>query len=300
MERVQLKEDLQFSRIIHGLWRLADWKQSDQETLALLEQCLELGITTFDNADIYGDYSCEELFGKALALKPELREKMELVTKCDIKLLSDQRPEHGIKHYDTSKKHIIWSAENSLKKLGVDSIDVLLIHRPDPLMDPAEVAEAFRQLKQDGKVKHFGVSNFLPSQFDMLSSYLDEPLVTNQIEISVTHLEEFHNGSIDKCLEKRIAPMAWSPLAGGRIFSGDDERSTRVRQTLEKIAGEVGAASIDQVMYAWLLRHPANIMPIVGSGKIERVKSAVEALNINLTREQWFDIWTSSLGHEVA
>ncbi|UNL83436.1 aldo/keto reductase [Priestia koreensis] len=300
MERVQLKEDLQFSRIIHGLWRLADWKQSDQETLALLEQCLELGITTFDNADIYGDYSCEELFGKALALKPELREKMELVTKCDIKLLSDQRPEHGIKHYDTSKKHIIWSAENSLKKLGVDSIDVLLIHRPDPLMDSAEVAEAFRQLKQDGKVKHFGVSNFLPSQFDMLSSYLDEPLVTNQIEISVTHLEEFHNGSIDKCLEKRIAPMAWSPLAGGRIFSGDDERSTRVRQTLEKIAGEVGAASIDQVMYAWLLRHPANIMPIVGSGKIERVKSAVEALNINLTREQWFDIWTSSLGHEVA
>lgn len=300
MERVQLKEDLQFSRIIHGLWRLADWKQSDQETLALLEQCLELGITTFDNADIYGDYSCEELFGKALALKPELREKMELVTKCDIKLLSDQRPEHGIKHYDTSKKHIIWSAENSLKKLGVDSIDVLLIHRPDPLMDPAEVAEAFRQLKQDGKVKHFGVSNFLPSQFDMLSSYLDEPLVTNQIEISVTHLEEFHKGSIDKCLEKRIAPMAWSPLAGGRIFSGDDERSTRVRQTLEKIAGEVGAASIDQVMYAWLLRHPANIMPIVGSGKIERVKSAVEALNINLTREQWFDIWTSSLGHEVA
>ncbi|MEW4283264.1 aldo/keto reductase [Priestia koreensis] len=300
MERVQLKEDLQFSRIIHGLWRLADWKQSDQETLALLEQCLELGITTFDNADIYGDYSCEELFGKALALKPELREKMELVTKCDIKLLSDQRPEHGIKHYDTSKKHIIWSAENSLKKLGVDSIDVLLIHRPDPLMDPAEVAEAFRQLKQEGKVKHFGVSNFLPSQFDMLSSYLDEPLVTNQVEISVTHLEEFHNGSIDKCLEKRIAPMAWSPLAGGRIFSGDDEKSTRVRQTLEKIAGEVGAASIDQVMYAWLLRHPANIMPIVGSGKIERVKSAVEALNINLTREQWFDIWTSSLGHEVA
>ncbi|KOO46175.1 aldo/keto reductase [Priestia koreensis] len=300
MERVQLKEDLQFSRIIHGLWRLADWKQSDQETLALLEQCLELGITTFDNADIYGDYSCEELFGKALALKPELREKMELVTKCDIKLLSDQRPEHGIKHYDTSKKHIIWSAENSLKKLGVDNIDVLLIHRPDPLMDPAEVAEAFRQLKQEGKVKHFGVSNFLPSQFDMLSSYLDEPLVTNQIEISVTHLEEFHNGSIDKCLEKRIAPMAWSPLAGGRIFSGDDEKSTRVRQTLEKIAGEVGAASIDQVMYAWLLRHPANIMPIVGSGKIERVKSAVEALNINLTREQWFDIWTSSLGHEVA
>jgi len=300
MERVQLKEDLQFSRIIHGLWRLADWKQSDQETLALLEQCLELGITTFDNADIYGDYSCEELFGKALALKPELREKMELVTKCDIKLLSDQRPEHGIKHYDTSKKHIIWSAENSLKKLGVENIDVLLIHRPDPLMDPAEVAEAFRQLKQEGKVKHFGVSNFLPSQFDMLSSYLDEPLVTNQIEISVTHLEEFHNGSIDKCLEKRIAPMAWSPLAGGRIFSGDDEKSTRVRQTLEKIAGEVGAASIDQVMYAWLLRHPANIMPIVGSGKIERVKSAVEALNINLTREQWFDIWTSSLGHEVA
>lgn len=295
-----LTEDLSFSRIIHGLWRLNSWNMNDEEVVKLIEDCLELGITTFDHADIYGNYQNEELFGKALQLKPSLREQMELVTKCGIKLVSDQRPEHAIKYYDTSKEHIIKSAENSLRNLQTDYIDVLLIHRPDPAMDPGEVAEAFTTLKKQGKVRHFGVSNFTPSQFEMLSSYLDFPLVTNQVEISVSHLNTFQDGTIEHCLQKRVAPMAWSPLAGGTIFEGKDEKSNRLKKALEEVGAELSVSEIDKVMYAWLLNHPSRIMPIVGSGKIDRIKTAVEAANIQLTRQQWFKIWIASTGEDVA
>lgn len=200
MERVKLAEDLSFSRIIHGLWRLAVWRLTNRELLALIEQCLEMGINTFDHADIYGDYSCEQLFGEALSLKPDLRQRMRIVTKCGIKPVSNKRPKHRIKHYDTSKEHIINSVEHSLQNFGTDYLDVLLIHRPDPLMDPTEVAEAFHQLRTQGKVLYFGVSNFTPGQLDLLSSYLDFPLVTNQIEVSPMNLENFFNGTVDKCL----------------------------------------------------------------------------------------------------
>jgi predicted oxidoreductase len=299
MERVQLTEDLSFSKVIQGFWRLAEWNYKKEELLSFIEQCLELGITTFDHADIYGNNTCEDIFGDALSLKPELRQNMQIVTKCGIKPISNKYPEHKIKHYDTSKEHIIRSVENSLRNLRTEYIDVLLIHRPDPYMNPEEVAEAFSQLKQEGKVKHFGVSNFSPSQFNMLSSYLDFPLVTNQIEISVMHLVPFLDGTIDHCLENRIAPMAWSPLSGGKIFYSNEEKAIRIKQTLQKIASEIGAASIDQVMLAWLLHHPARIMPIIGSGKLDRIKAAVEAANLSITRQQWFEIWQSSMGHEV-
>ncbi|WP_374722223.1 aldo/keto reductase [Peribacillus tepidiphilus] len=299
MERIQLAEDLSFSRIIHGLWRLAEWEYSNEETLSLIEHCLEQGITTFDHADIYGSYTCEELFGKALALKPKLRENMEIVTKCGIVLESPNRPEHRSHHYNTSKEHIIKSAEQSLKNLRTDYIDVLLIHRPDPLMNPEEVAEAFMKLKKEGKVRYFGVSNFKDHQFNMLQSYLDFDLVTNQIEVSAYHLENFDDGTLHFCLEKRIKPMAWSPLAGGKIFSSNDEKAVRLRSTLEKIAGEIGAEDLDEVLYAWILKHPAKIMPIVGSGKTKRIDSAVKSLDHKLTLDQWFEILHSSMGHEV-
>lgn len=294
-----MADDLTFSRIIHGIWRITDWKQSKEETLSLIEGCLDLGITTFDHADIYGSYTSEQLFGEALSLKPGLRGKMELVTKCGIKLVSPNRPHHAIKQYDTSKEHIIASVNQSLLNLHTDYIDVLLIHRPNPFMDPKQVAAAFSQLKQEGKVRHFGVSNFKASQFTMLQSYLDFPLVTNQIELSAYELENFLDGTIDLCQEKRIAPMAWSPLAGGRIFKLDNDKAVRLRATLEKIADQVNARGLDEVMYAWLLAHPSNIMPIVGSGKIERVKAAVNAQSFSLSNEQWFDILQSSMGHEV-
>lgn len=300
MQRIQLTEDLSFSRIIHGLWRLSDWKMSNEDVVKLIEDCLEAGISTFDHADIYGKYTCEKKFGGALALKPELRKRVEIVTKCGIKLVSDNRPEHSIKSYDTSKEHILASVQQSLENFQTDYIDVLLIHRPDPYMDPAQVVDAFTQLKSEGKVRHFGVSNFKRSQFKMLQSYLDFPLVTNQIELSAYNLENFEDGTLDLCQEARIAPMAWSPLAGGAIFSAEDEKAKRLRDTLEKIAGDIGAMEIDEVLYAWLLSHPANIMPIVGSGKMNRIESAIKALDLTLTRDQWFDILQVAMGREIA
>ena len=300
MQRVELSEDLSFSRIIHGLWRLSEWDMSNEEVLLLIENCLNAGITTFDHADIYGNYTCEKKFGDALALKPELRKEMEIVTKCGIKLVSNNRPQHSVKSYDTSKEHIIASVNQSLQNLQTDYIDVLLIHRPDPFMDPAEVSEAFTQLKIEGKVRQFGVSNFKRSQYKMLQSYLDFPLITNQIELSAYQLENFEDGTLDLCQEERITPMAWSPLAGGSIFSSNNQRAKNLRDTLERIAGEIGAHGIDEVLYAWLLSHPANIMPIVGSGKMDRIESAIRSLDLTVSRDQWFEILQVSMDHEIA
>jgi predicted oxidoreductase len=298
MKQIQLNKEVNISNVVHGVWRLSEWGLNDAQIIQLVEQCRELGIDTFDHADIYGNYMCEELFGNALKQAPELNKSIKVVSKCGIKLLSSNRPSHYIKHYDTSYEHIIWSADNSLKKLQRDNLDVLLLHRPDPFINPEEVARAFDQLKAQGKVKAFGVSNFLPSQFNALQSYLDFKLVTNQIEISVAALHEFDNGTIDHCQEHRIHPMAWSPLAGGAIFTAETHRFLTIRNVLHKI-GKQYDASIDQIMYAWLLAHPVGIVPIIGSGKIERIKAAVEAQHITLTRQQWFELWTASKGQTV-
>lgn len=299
MEKINLSKDVSISRIVHGMWRLQEWNYTNEQTLSFMEQCLEMGVTTFDHADIYGNYMVEEKFGEALSLKPSLRDEMELVTKCGIKLISSNRPEHKIKYYDTSKEHIILSVERSLKNLQTDYLDLLLIHRPDPFMNPDEVAEAFTALKESGKVKSFGVSNFKPASYQLLNSYLDFPLVTNQIEISATYLEHFEAGTIELCQQERVSPMAWSPLGGGSIFTSQEAGVVRVRKVLEQVKEEIGAASIDQVLYAWLLAHPAKIIPIVGSGKIERVKAAVEATGLSLSRQQWFAIYEAYRGREV-
>lgn len=299
MEYVKAADKIELSRIAHGYWRMLDWGLSQKEILKLLEECLDLGITTIDHADIYGNYNCEQHFGEVLALKPELRKKLKIITKCGIKLVSKNRPEHKIKYYDTSKEHIMVSVENSLKNLKTDYIDVLLIHRPSPFMDPQEVAEAFEELKANGKVLNFGVSNFKPSQFNMLSSYLDFPLVTNQIEISPLCLEHFELGTIEQCQEYKIPPMAWSPLSGGKIFTCEQEKNKRLCKTLEKIRKEIGVKEIEQIAYSWLLSHPAKIIPIVGSGNIKRIKTAVGALEIKLSAQQWFEIWQSSTGKAV-
>ena len=289
----------QFSELVQGYWRLADWNMTPQERLSFLKQHIELGVTTVDHADIYGNYSCEQLFGEALAIEPSVRDQIEIVTKCDINLCSDLVPERKINHYDTSKQHIVSSVNNSLTRLNIENIDVLLIHRPDVLMDADEVAEAFAELKQQGKVNHFGVSNFTPSQFELLQSRLDAPLVTNQVEINPLNFEVAHDGTLDLLQMKRVKPMAWSCLGGGAIFSGQSEQQVRVRNELEAIREEVGAESIDQVIYAWVRRLPSNPLPIIGSGKIERVQAAVDALNITLTREQWYRVWVASKGHGV-
>lgn len=300
MQKITLSNQLELSRIVHGMWRLVDWKMSDRELLRFVEQAVEMGITTFDNADIYGGYSCEELFGKIFNLKPTLRNEVELVTKCGISLISDKFPGRKIKYYDSSYQHIIASANNSLRLLNTDYIDLLLLHRPDPLINPEEVAKAFYELQNSGKVRHFGVSNYTLVQFEMLQQFLDVKLVTNQIEFSPYCLEHFENGNISFLLKEKVYPMAWSPLGGGRLFDETNERAVRIKEKMVKIAAELNVDEISKIAYAWILMHPVKALPIVGSGKIERLKQAVDAMNIELTREQWFEILIASQGYEMA
>ncbi len=265
----------------------------------MIHACLALGITTFDHADIYGDYGCEELFGQALAASSVAREDIQLITKCGIKLVSENRPDHTINHYDTTTSHILASVDNSLKNLQTDYIDLLLIHRPDPLMRASEVAEAFSRLRGSGKVRHFGVSNFLPGQFELLASVVNVPLVTNQIEYSVMNMTAQADGTLDMCQRLGISPMVWSPLAGGRLFNEETNQAVRLRQKLTEIAGEMAAKSIDQVALAWILHHPADFVIVVGTGNLNRIKTAVEAEQLTLTRQQWFALWKASTGHDV-
>jgi len=257
-----------------------------------------LALAVFDLADIYGNYEAERCFGLALKASPTLRDRLLLITKCGLKLVSDKFPQHRIKYYDTTKQHIIASAEQSLKHLHTDRIDLLLIHRPDPLMDADEVAEAFTQLKQSGKVLNFGVSNFSPAQFDLIGSRLSFPLMTNQVEFSVLHTQPLFDGTLDQCQTLNISPMAWSPLAGGRLFKSHEEQPSRVRSMLQTIGAELGL-TIDQVAMAWIAMHPARVVPITGSGKIENIRLAMEASKVKLSRQQWFAILAASQGHEV-
>ena len=289
----------EFSRLVAGVGRLVEWGMDTRGLLNFIHGCLDLGITTFDNADIYGGYTCEGLFGAALAAEPGLRDRLELVTKCGIQLVTGNRPGNRVHHYDTSRDHIIAAAENSLSQLQTDRLDLLLIHRPDPLLDADEVAEAFGALWAAGKVRHFGVSNFLPWQFDLLQSRLDFPLVTNQIELSALHLAPLHDGTLDQAQRLRVPPMAWSPLAGGRLFDAQDEKARRVRAALEGVGRELGGAAVDQVALAWLLRHPARVLPVLGSGRVERIHAAAMVEGLRLDRQQWFAIWEASAGREV-
>lgn len=285
----------EFSPLIAGYWRLMEWGMRPQELLAFMEQHSELGITTVDHADIYGDYQCEAAFGEALRLKPSLREKLELVSKCGI--ATTAKPEHALGHYITDRAHILASAEQSLKNLHTDYLDLLLIHRPDPLMEADEVAEAFTALHSSGKVSHFGVSNFTPAQFSLLQSRLPFMLATNQVEISPLNQTVTLDGTLDQCQQLRIRPMAWSCLGGGRLFT--EPRYQPLREELEAIAGEIGAQTLEQVVYAWILRLPSQPLPILGTGKIERMRDAWAALSLTLSRQQWFRIRKAALGYDV-
>jgi len=284
-----------FSPLIMGYWRLMEWGMSPQQRVAFIEHHLSLGITTVDHADIYGDYQCEAAFGEALKLAPGLRERLQIVTKCGI--ATRARPEHQIGHYNTGKAHILQSAENSLRHFGTDRLDLLLIHRPDPLMDADEVAEAFMSLHQSGKVLHVGVSNFTPAQFALLQSRLPFSLVTNQLEISPVQQNLLLDGTLDQCQQLRFRPMAWSCLGGGRLFN--DPHYQPLRDELEVIRQETGASSLEQVVYAWIMMLPSKPLPIIGSGKTARVSEAAAAVNLSLTRQQWFRIRKAALGLDV-
>ena len=281
------------SRIVAGAWRMGDWHFSVDERVRWIEGCLELGITTFDHADIYGNYACEALFGEALAVAPQLRARLQIVTKCGIRMVSSARPEHRLGHYDTSAAHVERSVDDSLAKLRTDHLDVLLIHRPDALMDADALAACFERLRAAGKVRHFGVSNFTPSQFALLHRRI--PLVTNQIEVSPLQVAPFHDGTLDQSQDLGVAPMIWSALAGGRLFTGQDEAARRVRGVLERLAGERGL-SVTTLVYAWLLRHPARPLPLTGSRRLEAMREAVAALDVELDAQAWYEIWVAGNG----
>ncbi|MEL2241316.1 aldo/keto reductase family oxidoreductase [Leclercia adecarboxylata] len=285
----------EFSRFVMGYWRLMDWNMSAQQLASFIEEHLDLGITTVDHADIYGGYQCEAAFGEAMKLSPALRQRMEIVTKCGI--ATTAKSEHALGHYITDRDHIVRSAEQSLTHLATDYLDLLLIHRPDPLMDADEVAEAFLALHQSGKVRHFGVSNFTPAQFALLQSRLPFTLATNQVEISPVYQPLLLDGTLDQLQQLRIRPMAWSCLGGGRLFN--DESFQPLRDELAQVAQELNAETIEQVVYAWILRLPSQPLPIIGSGKIERVRSALAAEQLNMTRQQWFRIRKAALGYDV-
>ncbi|MFS2223095.1 aldo/keto reductase [Pantoea sp. B65] len=296
LQRLQIApQGPEFSRLVMGYWRLMEWGMSPQQRVTFIEQHLESGITTTDHADIYGGYQCEAAFGEALRLQPSLRQRLELVTKCGIATTAN--PGHAIGHYITESRHILHSAENSLRYFHTDYLDLLLIHRPDPLMDADEIAEAFLALHQSGKVKHFGVSNFTPAQFSLLQSRLPFTLATNQLEISPLHQPAILDGSLDQCQQLRIRPMAWSCLGGGQLFTAAQYQP--LRDELTAVMAETGADNIEQVVWAWVMRLPSQPLPIIGSGKIARVRSALRATQIVLTRQQWFRIRKAALGYDV-
>jgi predicted oxidoreductase len=281
-----------------GMWRLHEWNFSTSDLVRFIETCIESGVTTFDHADIYGYYGNEALFGKALREQPGLIDKIEIVTKCGICLPESGKPEYTVQHYNTGERHVRSSVENSLRNLNVDQIDLLLIHRPDPLMDASEMANTFQKLMNEGKIKHVGVSNFTPSQFDLLQAAMDDPLVTNQVECSVLHTDPLFDGTFDQAQKNNASPMIWSPFGGGRLFNSHDDASRRVRQLLEELT-EKYEAPMDQLGIAWLMALPCNPFPVLGTGKTERIQSAVEALSIRLDRQDWFRILEASRGYPV-
>lgn len=283
------------SAVIAGLWRLADWNLNVQDRVRWIEEALELGITSFDHADIYGDYRCEALFGEALKAAPHLKDQIQLISKCGIRLCSPSLP-YQLNHYDTSPAYVRGQVEASLQKLGVEKLDLLLIHRPDYLLDAGELADTFSALRDEGKVAHFGVSNFTSSQFELLDQRL--PLATNQLELSVLAHQALDDGTLDQCQAKRIRPMIWSPLGGGRLFSGQDEQACRVRQVLEELAPAYGV-SVATLAYAWILRHPAKPLPITGSGRLAALKEGVAALGVTLSNQDWYRLWVAARGHDV-
>lgn len=290
---------ISFSPLVIGAMRLGSWgvNMSFKELEMFVDGCLELGISDFDHADIYGHYTEESNFGKLLNKRKDLKSRIEITTKCGIKIKADNRPDHTIKSYDASYDHIIKSAEQSLLNLDVDCIKLLLIHRPDYLLNPEEVAEAFDRLRQAGKVEFFGVSNFSTSQFDLLNSFI--PLTNHQIEVSITHLDPFGNGQLDQCLKNGVVPTAWSPLGGGQLFGApNDEKTQKIQSVIQRL-GEKYDTQPDELLYAWLAKHPAGIVPVTGTSKISRIKNALKGVQLEISHEDWYRLTEASLGQEV-
>lgn len=297
MNRVTLPGDISLSRIVYGMWRIGDDADtSAAHVRAKIEACLEQGITTIDQADIYGGYTAEAILGDCFRANPGLRDRVEIVTKCDIVAPAGRYSEARVKHYDTSAAHITQSIEHSLTDLGTDRIDLLLIHRPDPLMDHHETGRALDDAVKSGKVGAVGVSNFRPWDWSLLQSAMNTPLATNQIELSLNAHAAFTNGDIAHLQQHGIPPMAWSPLGGGALFA---ESGETLRTLMRRIAEENDADEAS-VAIAWLLAHPVGILPVMGTNRIDRIRLFSDAFKVNMDRQTWFELYTAALGHEVA
>ena len=296
MERVNLSSSSSISRIIYGMWRLADDINTSSKHISdKVNLCLDQGITSFDQADIYGGYEAEEILGNALK-GSHLRKEMEIVTKCDIVAPVGRYKNARVKYYDTSRDHILKSVDASLKLMGIDYIDLLLLHRPDPLMDHFETGAALDEIIASGKVRNVGVSNFKPWDWNLLQAAMKNKLVTNQIELSVLAHKGFTNGDVAFHQTHNTPIMAWSPLAGGDLFLKSNEK---LLNSLSNIADTFGVEP-STVAVAWLLAHPANILPVLGTNSLSRIETISQALDIKLDRQTWFEIYTTALRREVA
>ncbi|WP_298912152.1 aldo/keto reductase [uncultured Roseobacter sp.] len=295
MDRVALSDTLDFSRIVYGMWRLADDENTSPEHVrAKIDACLAQGITTMDQADIYGGYVAEDVLGACLKQSPGLRDKLEIVTKCDIVAPIGKYSDRRVKYYDTSAAHIQASVEASLSYMGIEQIDLLLIHRPDPMMDAAETGAALDALIQSGKIREAGVSNFRPWDWDLLQSAMSNPLVTNQIEVSLAARDSLTNGDLAHLQQHRISPMAWSPLGGGSLMTDSSDLTANMDRVAEAQGVDRAAVAV-----AWLLAHPAGILPVMGTNTLSRIASFSDALRVEMDRQTWFELYEAANGQEV-
>ena len=297
MEKVKIADGLQFSRVIAGCMRTLNEGMDGSRLRKFVENCLEMGVDTFDHAPVYGAGGCERIFGEEVLKKdPQMRERIRIITKAGI-ILPGQKGNRHI-YYDSSAENILEEIDASLKRLCTDHVDLLLIHRPDILGNPEETAHALETIVKSGKALQVGVSNYEPAQFEALQSFLPFPLAANQMEFSVKSPDNFLNGVVDEAMRRKTALMAWSPLGGGSVFHGEDEQSIRIRETASEIAEQYDV-SMDQILYAFIFRHPANIMAITGTMNPERIRSAVKALKVKLTYDEWYALLAASRGFDV-
>lgn len=296
LERIQIADDVMLSRMAYGMWRVADdTDTSPRHVQAKVEACLAQGITTLDQADIYGGYTAESLLGAALKAVPGLRDRVEIVSKCGIVAPAGRYADARVKHYDTSGAHITAAVEESLRDLGTDRIDLLLIHRPDPMMDAGDTGRALDRLVESGKVLAVGVSNFLRADTELLQDAMSQPLAVNQIELSLGAPDFFANGELAFIQRQGMVPMAWSPLAGGSLFAG---AQPELVATLREMAAAKGC-DMAALAVAWLLAHPAGILPVMGTNTLSRIEALTEAFRVELDREEWFILYQAAIGHEV-
>ncbi len=292
MKRIKLSDNLSLSAIAQGFWRLTSWQFSTDELVEFMNECVKRGVSSFDTAELYGRYTCEKEIGEALKKDPQLRSKIEIITKTGINKPASMN-DYTMNHYDTSYEKIISSCRKSLVNLNVEVIDLYLIHREDPFMDIEQIARAFKEIKANGWVNEVGVSNFNPIQFASLQKACGGMLVCNQIEVSPLQFEHFNNNNLDYLQAEKVHPMFYSPLAGGKLFISNDKEATAAKKVLDDLANKY-QCEVDTLVYAWLLKHPVNGIAISGSSKISRLENAIKACDLEISLEDWYRIYIAS------